>query len=61
MKVRSFFMAAGALLTVGVFLVGCRTEEQDRHVRYEPGVYKGQADSQLTEVQRRVLRMRSNY
>ncbi len=60
MKARRLFTVAGALLMTGVFLVGCRSEEQDRYVRYEPGVYKGEADTQLTEMQRRALRMRSD-
>ncbi len=61
MKARRIIRVAGALMMVGVFLVGCRSEEQDRFVRYQPGVYKGQADTQLTAVQRRALRMRSDY
>lgn len=61
MKARRFFSVAGTLLMAGVFLVGCRSEEQNRFVRYEPGVYKGQADTKLTESQRRALRARSDF
>ncbi len=40
-------------------LAGCRAEEQGRVTSYEPGVYKGKPDTQLTEAQRRLLRQRS--
>ena len=42
-----------------VLLLGCRAEERDRFVYYEPGEYKGIPDSVLSKEQRRTLRQRT--
>ena len=50
------------MLALGAILFsGCRAEERDRFVRYEPGIYKGQEDTELSEKQRRQLRLRSKF
>jgi len=41
-----------------VLLGGCRQEESDRLIRYEPGQYRGKADQSLSEEARRALRNR---
>ena len=46
---------AALLLTVAVVAGGCRKEEQDRPLSFEPGVYKGQKDEPLSEQNRRDL------
>ena len=50
-------MVALAVLALG----GCRAEEQGRLINYQPGVYKGKPDTQLTEKQRRTLRQRTVF
>jgi len=50
------------LVSVAILVLGgCRAEEQGRLTSYEPGVYKGKPDTQLSEAQLRVLRQRSVY
>jgi hypothetical protein len=50
------------LVALGAILfVGCRAEEQGRIIRYEPGVYKGQAFSPLSNSQRKLLRRRTVF
>ena len=46
---------ATLLLTVAVAAGGCRKEEQDRPLSFEPGVYKGQKDEPLSDQNRRDL------
>ena len=59
MTVRKF-LAATTVVCLGVIaLAGCRSEEQGRIMKYEPGVYKGQPDQKLSEDQTRVLRQRT--
>jgi len=49
-----------AILIAGVSLLGaCREEEQDRFMIYEPGVYKGQKDQQLSDAQATSVRNRT--
>lgn len=49
-----------AILIAGTLMLGaCRDAEQDRFVMYEPGVYKGQKDTQLSEAQMTALRNRT--
>lgn len=38
---------------------GCRKEEQDRQLSFEPGVYKGQKDEPISEQNRRDLEERA--
>ena len=61
MNIKKYFKVFG-ILTLSVFaLAGCRDEEQGRVLQYDPGVYKGKTDTNLTEEQRRILRQRSLY
>lgn len=46
---------AALLLIVAIAAGGCRKEEQDRPLSFEPGVYKGQKDEPLSEQNRRDL------
>lgn len=39
-------------------IAGCREEEQDRPLVYEPGVYGGKQDTALTPEQQRELELR---
>jgi len=59
MNVRKISKLTGLAILGVLVLAGCRAEEQGRLINYEPGVYKGKPDTELTEVQRRVLRQRS--
>ncbi len=61
MNVRRFSKLTALVSLAVLLLAGCRAEEQGRLTNYEPGVYKGKADTQLTELQRRSLRQRSVY
>jgi len=42
-----------------VALTACRADEQGRMIRYEPGVYKGKSDTQLSESRLEELRNRA--
>ena len=44
MRVRNLFTAGGAACLALMVLAGCRSEEQNRITKYEPGVYKGIPD-----------------
>jgi hypothetical protein len=59
MSVRRLSKLTGLMVLAVIVLAGCRAEEQGRLTNYEPGVYKGKPDTQLSEVQRRQLRKRS--
>ncbi len=61
MKARRILSTAGALSVSALLLLGCRAEEQGRITRYEPGVYKGKPDTQLSAAQTRQLRQRTVY
>ena len=58
MQTRTPLITFALLLAAGLTLAACDPNEQDRVRNYEPGVYKGQADTQLTEQQREALRRR---
>ncbi len=58
MQTRTPLLTRALLLAAGLTLAACDANEQDRVRNYEPGVYKGQADTQLTEQQREALRQR---
>ncbi len=47
-------LAAVLALTLGA----CREDEQGRRLTYEPGVYKGKADTPVSEQARRALKTR---
>ncbi len=53
------FTVFGAVAVSAVMLAGCRAEEQGRITNYQPGVYLGKKDAELSEAQVRVLRLRS--
>ena len=55
---KSWFLSIFALFGAGLLLTGCEEEEQGRILQYEPGVYQGQKDTQLTEEQLEELRSR---
>ena len=47
-------LAAAVALTLGA----CREEEQGRRMMYEPGVYKGKADTPISAAAKRSLKTR---
>ncbi len=49
----------GAVAVSAVVLAGCRAEEQGRITNYQPGVYLGKKDTELSQAQVRTLRLRS--
>ncbi len=53
------FTVFGAVAVSAVVLAGCRAEEQGRITEYQPGVYLGKKDTQLSQAQVRELRLRS--
>ena len=59
MTVRGLVRTFSVVAVLGLALTACRAEEQGRILRYEPGVYKGKPDTQLSEAQVRALRERS--
>ena len=59
MKVRKIFTAAAVVCLSVAVLGGCRSEEQGRIMKYQPGVYKGKPDQQLSQDQARSLRERT--
>lgn len=59
MKSRRIFTVFGTVLASALALVACRAEEQGRITRYQPGVYLGKKDTQLTDAQRERLNQRA--
>lgn len=58
--VRRDLRVAILVAALGVIgLAGCRENEQDRVIRFEQGVYKGNPDTQLDEGQVDELRSRA--
>ena len=53
------FTAFGAVALSVALLAGCRAEEQGRITQYQPGVYLGKKDTQLSQAQVRALNLRS--
>lgn len=49
----------GVLVAVTLGIQGCREDEQDRVLLYEPGVYQGAPDEALAEETVRELRGRA--
>lgn len=47
------------IAVAAVALTACRADEQGRMIRYEPGVYKGKPDTQLSESRLEELRNRA--
>jgi len=56
-KVNSLLTMA-LLFAAGLTLAACDESEQGRILKYEPGKYQGQPDTQLTSEQRDALRRR---
>ncbi len=53
------FTVLGVVAVSAVVLAGCRAEEQGRITNYQPGVYLGKKDTELSQAQVRALRLRS--
>jgi hypothetical protein len=49
----------GVVALAAIALTACRAEEQGRMIKYEPGVYKGKPDTQLSDSQLEALRERT--
>ncbi|MEQ8226877.1 MAG: hypothetical protein RIA64_02235 [Rhodospirillales bacterium] len=49
----------GVVAIAAIALTACRGEEQGRMIRYEPGVYKGKPDTELSAAQLEELRNRT--
>ena len=58
MKHSKFLTVFGAVAVSAVVLAGCRAEEQGRITNYQPGVYLGKKDTELSQAQVRALRFR---
>ena len=54
-----FFTVFGAVAISAALLAGCRAEEQGRITKYQPGVYLGKKDTELSQAQVRALHLRS--
>ena len=61
MKMTRILTVFGAVAVSAALLAGCRSEEQGRLTEYQPGVYLGKKDNQLSSAQVRDLRLRSFY
>jgi len=61
MKMTRLLTVFGAVAVSAALLAGCRSEEQGRLTEYQPGVYLGKKDNQLSSAQVRDLRHRSYY
>jgi hypothetical protein len=61
MTMTRFFTVLGTVAMSAALLAGCRAEEQGRITKYQPGVYLGKKDTQLSSAQVRDLRLRSAY
>ncbi|MGB0683674.1 MAG: hypothetical protein ACPGOV_13250 [Magnetovibrionaceae bacterium] len=59
MKAKAFPIAVAAVAVLA--LSACKEEYQDRVLRWEPGVYKGQPDQAIGEDVRRELNDRARY
>ena len=59
MRQRSLLVGLITVLAVGLFLAGCDNAEQGRILRYEKGVYLGQADQPLSAEEQDDLRQRT--
>jgi outer membrane murein-binding lipoprotein Lpp len=61
MKTTKIFTVFGAVVVSTALLAGCRAEEQGRITQYQPGVYLGKKDTELSSAQVRDLRVRSAF
>jgi len=55
MKALYTLRTVSVLMVAGVILAGCLDEKLDRITKFEPGVYLGKLDTQLSNKQRDVL------
>ena len=55
MKALYTLRTVSVLMVAGVILAGCLDEKLDRITKFEPGVYLGKPDTQLSDKQRDVL------
>ena len=55
MKALYTLRTVSVLMIAGVILAGCLDEKRDRITKFEPGVYLGKPDTQLSANQRDVL------
>ena len=55
MKALYTLRTVSVLMVAGVILAGCLDEKHDRITKFEPGVYLGKPDTQLSNKQRDVL------
>lgn len=60
MTTRKTFKVLGTLAVCALVLAACRAEEQGRITDYQPGVYLGKKDTQLSKAQTRQLLLRAN-
>ena len=56
---KSWVFLACCLVTGGLALAGCRSEEQNRIIRFEKGTYLGNPDQKLDDEQINELRFRA--
>ena len=61
MTIKRFITVFGVVAVSAALLAGCRAEEQGRITKYQPGVYLGKKDTELSSAQVRNLRQRSSY
>jgi len=61
MKARKSVGILSILIGVCLMLSGCLDDKHDRITNFEPGVYKGRADTKLTDTQRKVLLRRAAH
>ena len=58
MTLSRIFTIFGAVAISAALLAGCRAEEQGRITNYQPGVYLGKKDTELSQAQVRALHLR---
>ena len=56
---KSWAFLAACLVAGGLALAGCRSEEQNRIIRFEKGTYLGEPDQKLSDEQIKELRFRA--
>ena len=59
MTIKRFITVFGVVAVSAALLAGCRAEEQGRITKYQPGVYLGKKDTELSQAQVRQLGLRS--
>lgn len=59
MKSRALTTLIAAVMIPAAFLAGCKEEEQNRVLTYQPGIYLGKPDTPLDQDQLRRIRSRT--